>query len=182
MGRQSNLYNQNRHQYDFLNPDNKKNLALDPEKKQWVEAVETDYPFENKEDVKQMEADIKSMKSDLKEQVILLENRKFSLFTIFNRFAWFRNPIQDEEVPRCGTVHKSQRAWKQNCRLTPERGEKGYRKQIGSRPEVLHKKEHEDCDENQWLSAQVEGASKRDGADQKGKERSESGCPAKLPS
>lgn len=75
MGRQSNLYNQNRHQYDFLNPDNKKNLALDPEKKQWVEAVETDYPFENKEDVKQMEADIKSMKSDLKEQVILLENQ-----------------------------------------------------------------------------------------------------------
>jgi hypothetical protein len=77
MGRQSNLYNQNRHQYDFLNPDNKKNLALDAGKGQWVEAVDIDYRVENKEDVKQMEADIKSMKSDLKEQVILLENRKY---------------------------------------------------------------------------------------------------------
>jgi hypothetical protein len=67
MGRQSNLYNQNRHQYDFLNPDNKKNLALDPEKKQWVEAVNVDYRVENKQDVKQMEHEIKSMKSELKE-------------------------------------------------------------------------------------------------------------------
>jgi len=61
------LYNQNRHQYDFLNPDNKKNLALDPEKKQWVEAVNVDYRVENKQDVKQMEHEIKSMKSELKE-------------------------------------------------------------------------------------------------------------------
>ena len=58
-----------------MNPDNKKNLALDPEKKQWVETVDVDYQVENKEDVKQMEADIKSMKSELKEQVILLENQ-----------------------------------------------------------------------------------------------------------
>lgn len=61
------MYNQNRHQYDFLNPDNKKNLALDPEKKQWVEAVNVDYRVENKQDVKQMEHEIKSMKSELKE-------------------------------------------------------------------------------------------------------------------
>ena len=67
MGRQSNLYNQNRHQYDFLNPDNKKNLALDHEKKQWVDAVNVDYRIENKQDVKQMENDIKSIKSELKE-------------------------------------------------------------------------------------------------------------------
>mgnify|MGYP000980142148 CR=1 FL=1 len=49
MGKQSNLYNQNRHQYDFLNPDGKKNLHLDHEKKQWVEAVPVYYPIDNKE-------------------------------------------------------------------------------------------------------------------------------------
>ena len=49
MGKQSNLYNQNRHQYDFLNPDGKKNLHLDHHKKIWVEDVPIDYTVDNKE-------------------------------------------------------------------------------------------------------------------------------------
>ena len=49
MGRQSNLYYQNNHQYDFLNPENKKNLYLDKKEKQWLEKEVPDYNKENKE-------------------------------------------------------------------------------------------------------------------------------------
>ena len=43
MGKQSNLHNQNRHQYDFLNPDNKKNLHLNAERGIWTEVSAVDY-------------------------------------------------------------------------------------------------------------------------------------------
>jgi hypothetical protein len=65
MGKQSNLYNQNRHQYDFLNPDDKKNLHLDHVKCQWIETAAIDYTLENKEQVKIIEQDIKSIKSEI---------------------------------------------------------------------------------------------------------------------
>lgn len=76
MGKQSNLYNQNRHQYDFLNPDGKKNLHLDHHKKIWVEDVPIDYTVDNKEQVKIIEQDIKSIKSEIQQAVEQQQNRK----------------------------------------------------------------------------------------------------------
>ncbi len=46
MGRQSNLLNQNRHQYDFLNPDDRKNLHLN-KKREWEEKSNVDYKADN---------------------------------------------------------------------------------------------------------------------------------------
>ena len=70
MGRQSNLYYQNNHQYDFLNPENKKNLYLDKKEKQWLEKEVPDYNKENKEQVKNIEKEIKEIKEEIKEYEI----------------------------------------------------------------------------------------------------------------
>lgn len=75
MGRQSNLFNQNRHQYDFLNPDDRKNLHLN-KNKQWEEKSNIDYQADNKENVKIIEEDVKSVKMEIQQQLEEKKNGK----------------------------------------------------------------------------------------------------------
>ena len=75
MGRQSNLFNQNRHQYDFLNPDDRKNLHLN-KNKQWEEKSNINYQADNKENVKIIEEDVKSVKMEIQQQLEEKKNGK----------------------------------------------------------------------------------------------------------
>ena len=75
MGRQSNLFNQNRHQYDFLNPDDRKNLHLN-KNKQWEEKSNIDYQADNKENVKIIEEEVKSVKMEIQQQLEEKKNGK----------------------------------------------------------------------------------------------------------
>ena len=60
--KQRNLKQQSRHQYDFLNPNELKNLRLSRDR-QWEEAVDPNYvDVENKETVKELQADMKVAK------------------------------------------------------------------------------------------------------------------------
>lgn len=87
MGRQSNLLNQNRHQYDFLNPDGRKNLHLN-KKHEWEEKSNVDYKADNKEIVKNIEEDVRSIQMEIKQQLEEKKNGKFKhiLILIFNFF------------------------------------------------------------------------------------------------
>ena len=67
MGRQSNLLNQNRHQYDFLNPDDRKNLHLNRKTCIWEEKSNVDYQADNKEIVKNIEEDVRSIQMEIKQ-------------------------------------------------------------------------------------------------------------------
>lgn len=82
MGRQSNLYNQNRHQYNFLNPDNKKNLHLN-EKREWTEVSAIDYEKDNKEMVKLIAEDVASINQEIKHQIEEKKNGKFFILNLF---------------------------------------------------------------------------------------------------
>jgi hypothetical protein len=66
MGKQSNLHNQNRHQYDFLNPDNKKNLHLNAERGIWTEVSAVDYEQDNKQMIKLIDEDVQNIKYEIK--------------------------------------------------------------------------------------------------------------------
>ena len=77
MGKQSNLHNQARHQYNFLNPDNKKNLHLN-QRREWTEVSAVDYEQDNKEMVKLIAEDVKSIKQEIRQQVEEKKNGKFN--------------------------------------------------------------------------------------------------------
>lgn len=63
------MFNKNsRHQYDFLNPNDRKNLRLNA-KKEWEEDVQPDHRQENKAHVIEMDKDIQSIKSEIQKQV-----------------------------------------------------------------------------------------------------------------
>lgn len=64
--RQSNLYQQNRHQYDFLNPEQRKDLHLVD--REWVPEGKVFYPEENKEEVKRIEHAVKEVKKEIQRQ------------------------------------------------------------------------------------------------------------------
>ena len=76
MGRQSNLHNQNRHQYDFLNPDDRKNLHLN-KKREWEEKSNVDYKADNKEIVKNIEEDVRLIQMEIKQQLEEKKNGKY---------------------------------------------------------------------------------------------------------
>ena len=66
MGKQSNLHNQNRHQYNFLNPDNKKNLHLNAHRGEWTEVSAVDYEQDNRDMVKVISEDVQSIQREIK--------------------------------------------------------------------------------------------------------------------
>lgn len=100
MGRQNNLLNQNRHQYDFLNPEGKKNLHLNHQKREWTEVSAVDYEQDNKEMVKLIAEDVHEIKEEIKKQVEEKKNGEYPYFTIFNSFCFFiyRGTIQNGKI------------------------------------------------------------------------------------
>lgn len=54
--------------YDFLNPENRRNLHL--KDRQWVDKSEVEYPRENKQIVRIMEQDIQQVKDAINQRAV----------------------------------------------------------------------------------------------------------------